>query len=49
MIEYLLIKKWAIQFAGEYGLEVNSLFCVVGKLDAQRVRPDDLNRTNLID
>ena len=48
-IEQLWIEEWAIQFAGEYGFEVNGLFCVVGKLDAQRVRPDDLNAANLID
>ena len=47
-IEQLWIQKRAIQLTGEDRFEVNSLFCVIGKLDAQRVRPDDLNGAHLI-
>jgi hypothetical protein len=48
LVEQLWIKKRTIQFTSKNRSQVDHLLHVVCKLDAQYIRPDDLNGANLM-
>ena len=48
LIEQQWVKEWTIQFPSKDRSEVDDLFCIVRKLNTQRVRPDDLNGSNMM-
>ena len=48
LIEQCLIPQRSEQFSGEHRSEINHLFCMVLKLDAQGIRADNLDSLNMM-